>query len=116
MSLKWSEAIVVGRRVWDEGLFTLTLDAPGVPQFEAGQFLQLGLRDGEHHALVQEIIALRYGPGIASWRETLGAKLNTKQRALLAVALSFHTWRTLTVEAGQKQADAVTTMVIAIAP
>lgn len=74
------------------------------------------LRDGEHHALVQEIIALRYGRGIASWRETLGAKLNAKQRALLALALSFHTWRTLTVEAGQKQADAVTTMVNAIAP
>lgn len=74
------------------------------------------LRDGEHHALVQEIIALRYGPGVASWHETLGAKLNAKQRAMLALALSFYTWRTLSSESGLKQADAVTTMVNAIAP
>lgn len=74
------------------------------------------LRDGEHHALVQEIIALRYGPCIASWRETLGVKLNTKQRAMLALALSFYTWRTLTGDAGLKQADAVTAMVNTIAP
>jgi AcrR family transcriptional regulator len=74
------------------------------------------LRDAEHHKLVQEIVALRYGPGIASWHETLGAKLDAKQRAMLALALSFYTWRTLTGEAGLKQADAVTAMVSAIAP
>ncbi len=62
MSLKWSEAIVVGRRVWDEGLFTLTLDAPGVPPFEAGQFLQLGLRDGEHHVHRPYSVASPHGP------------------------------------------------------
>ena len=35
-------------------------------------------------------------------------------RALLALALSYHTWRTLTREAGLKQRDAVEVMVKAI--
>lgn len=72
------------------------------------------LRDAEHSALVREITQLRYAPGIAIWHEVLGAKLNAKQRALLALALSYHTWRTLTREAGQKQAAAVTAMIDAI--
>jgi len=74
------------------------------------------LRDAEHHELVREISTLRYGPGIAAWHDALAAKLSAKQRAVLAVALSFHTWRTLTADTGLKQADAVTTMVNAIAP
>lgn len=73
------------------------------------------LRDAEHHALTREVMDLRYGPMIGAWREVLGAKLSVKQRALLALALSFHTWRTLTREAGMKQADAVAAMVAAIA-
>ena len=73
------------------------------------------LRDAEHHELVQEIVALRYGPGIASWREALGAKLSATQRAMLALALSFYTWRTLTSESGLNQADAVDAMTRAIA-
>ena len=41
----------------------------------------------------------------------LGAKLNAKQRALLHLALSFHTWRALVQEAGLKPAAAVEAMV-----
>jgi hypothetical protein len=44
----------------------------------------------------------------------LGAKLNAKQRALLGLALSFFTWRTLTRENGLKQSAAVGAMVQAI--
>lgn len=58
------------------------------------------LGDAERHALVREISDLRYGPGIAGWHKILGANLNAKQRAMLALALSFHTWRTLTRDAG----------------
>lgn len=72
------------------------------------------LRDAEHNALVREISALRYGPGIAHWREVLGQKLNARGRAMLAVALSFHTWRTLTRDAGMKQAAAVNAMTQAV--
>lgn len=72
------------------------------------------LRDAETYAPVAEIMALRYGPPIGAWHEVLGAKLNARQRAMLALALSYHTWRTLTREAGLKQADAVKAMVGAV--
>lgn len=69
------------------------------------------LRDAEHYAPVREIMALRYAPGIGAWHDVLGEKLKAKQRPLLALALSYHTWRTLTREAGLKQGDAVKAMV-----
>jgi AcrR family transcriptional regulator len=72
------------------------------------------LRDAEHHALTREIIELRFGPPLAACREVLGAKLDTKQRALLNVALGFFTWRTLVRESGLRQSAAVAAMVQAI--
>jgi hypothetical protein len=72
------------------------------------------LRDAEHHALVKEISALRYGPYYAAFHDVLGAKLGTKQRAMLHLALSYFTWRTLVRESGLKQATAVAAMVDAI--
>ena len=72
------------------------------------------LRDAEHHALVGEIAALRYGPYYAAFHDVLGAKLGTKQRAMLHLALSFFTWRTLVRDSGLKQAAAVAAMVDAI--
>ena len=73
------------------------------------------LRDAEHYAPVREIMALRLGPTMAAYREVLGAKLNDRQRALLELALSFYTWRTLAREGSLKQDAAVTTIVEAIA-
>lgn len=73
------------------------------------------LRDAETHELVREISALRYGPAIGKWREVLGEALKAKQQPLLALALSYHTWRTLARDAGLKQAEAVKTMIAAIA-
>lgn len=58
------------------------------------------LRDAEVHELTQEIVALRFGPPMARYHEVLGAGLKAGQRALLGLALSFFTWRTLTREAG----------------
>ena len=72
------------------------------------------LRDAEHHALVQEINALRVAPVRAAWNEVLGAGLGPKQRALLALALSFYTWRTLVRQAGMEQDASVDAMVTAI--
>lgn len=72
------------------------------------------LRDAEHYDLVREIIALRYTPEFEKWHEAFGAGLSAKQRPLLALALSYHTWRTLAREAGLNQADAVKTMVQAV--
>jgi AcrR family transcriptional regulator len=72
------------------------------------------LRDAETHELVREIMALRYGPSISAWQEVLSVGLKAKQRPMLALALSYHTWRTLTREGGQKQKDAVAAMMAAI--
>jgi AcrR family transcriptional regulator len=72
------------------------------------------LRDAEHHQLVREIAELRWGPHIASYQEVLGGNLNAKQRAVLGLALSFFTWRTLVHDQGLKQAAAVKAMVQAI--
>jgi hypothetical protein len=49
-----------------------------------------------------------------AWHEVLGAKLSARQRALLHLALSFHTWRSLVRESALKQAAAVKTMLQAI--
>lgn len=78
------------------------------------QMLGCVLRDAEHHTLLGEIMAIRYGPSIADYHATLGKGLKAKQRAMLAVALSFYTWRTLTRDAGLKPAEAVSAMTHAV--
>jgi AcrR family transcriptional regulator len=72
------------------------------------------LRDAEHHALTREMVKLRFGAPMAGYHELLGAKLSTKQRAVLHLALSFFTWRALVRESGLKQKAAVEAMVQAI--
>ena len=74
------------------------------------------MRDVEHHALVKEVSELRYGPYFAAYHDVLGAKLNAKQRALLQLALSFFTWRSLVRDSGLSRAAAVAAMVAAIDP
>jgi AcrR family transcriptional regulator len=68
------------------------------------------LRDAEVHPLVGEIVGLRMGPSMAAWHEVLGATLNAKQRALLRLALSYFTWRTLVRDGGLKSSTAAGTM------
>lgn len=72
------------------------------------------LRDAEFHSLTQEVVGLRFGPFIASYHEVLGADLSAKQNAVLSLAISFFTWRTLVQQSGLKQSAAVATMVQAI--
>jgi AcrR family transcriptional regulator len=72
-------------------------------------------RDAEYHALTREMTVMRIAPHMAAYHEVLGAKLSSKQRALLQLALSFFTWRTLVRESGLKQDAAVEAMVQAIA-
>lgn len=75
------------------------------------QLLTCVLRDAEIHSGVREIMTLRFGPTLADYAEVLGAKLAARQRPLLPLALSFHTWRTLTGDSGLKTAAAVKLMV-----
>ena len=73
------------------------------------------LRDAEHHELTRKITELRFGASMARYLEVLGTGLKAKQRAMLTLALSYHTWRTLARDAGLKQGDAVAAMARAIA-
>ena len=57
---------------------------------------------------------MRFGQPMAAYREVLGARLSAKQRAMLRLALSFFTWRTLVREGGLTSAAAVEAMVGAI--
>ena len=72
------------------------------------------LRDMETHSLTREIGDLRFGPIMAAYGEVLGAGLPARQRALLRLALSFATWRTLAREVGLNRTAAVAAMVQAI--
>jgi AcrR family transcriptional regulator len=72
------------------------------------------LRDAESHPLTKEIVEMRLGPYMTAHQDVLGARLTTKQRAVLRLALSFFTWRTLVREGGLKQGAAVEAMVQAI--
>ena len=47
-------------------------------------------------------------------RSRFAARFRAKQRAMLHLALSFHTWRTLLHEAGLNPGDAVEAMVQAV--
>ncbi|KAB2917073.1 MAG: TetR/AcrR family transcriptional regulator [Hyphomicrobiaceae bacterium] len=72
------------------------------------------LRDAEYHPLTREITEMRFGPYMAAYQDVLDAKLTPKQHAVLHLALSFFTWRTLVREGGLKQGAAVDAMVEAI--
>lgn len=72
------------------------------------------LRDAEHHALTREIVELRMGPTIAAWHEVLGDGLGGRGRAMLSLALSFHSWRTLTGQAGLSSEAAAEAMARAV--
>lgn len=47
--MQWIPGRIKSKRVWSEGLFTLTIHCPGVAPFEPGQFLQLGMEQPEKH-------------------------------------------------------------------
>lgn len=49
MALQWIHGRIARKHVWYDGLFTLTIDCPGVAPFECGQFLQVGIPLDEKH-------------------------------------------------------------------
>ena len=72
------------------------------------------LRDGEYHALTKEVNALRVVPHMKHYSEVLGVSLSKAQGALLQLALSFYTWRSLVREAGLTTQAAAQAMAQAI--
>ncbi len=77
------------------------------------QLLSNVMRDVERHPMCRSSRS-RVAPVRKGWHDVLGEKLYAKQRTMLHIALSFFTWRTLTQQAGVKQAAAVTLMVEAV--
>lgn len=73
------------------------------------------LRDAEFHALTRETAELRMGPHMAAYAATLGAGLPGGQRAMLALALSFFTGRTLARDGGLATDAAASAMARAVA-
>jgi len=57
---------------------------------------------------------MRWGPYIAAYPDVLGEKLSARQRAMLHLALSFYTWRTLVRERGLSPVKAVEAMIQAV--
>jgi AcrR family transcriptional regulator len=53
------------------------------------------LRDAEHHDQTRQTAELRFGPAVEAWHEVLGEGLTAPQRAVLHLALGFHSWRAL---------------------
>jgi AcrR family transcriptional regulator len=78
------------------------------------QLVACVLRDAEYDPLVRETAHKAFGPHMAAFNEVLGEKMSAKQRAMLHLALSFYTWRTLARDEGMKPAAAVDAMVKAM--
>ncbi|MBX9824225.1 MAG: TetR/AcrR family transcriptional regulator [Xanthobacteraceae bacterium] len=68
------------------------------------------LRDAEISPLIKETLTSLWGPYFAAHHEVLGERLGAKQRAMLHLALSFFTWRTLVRESALTPAAAVEAM------
>jgi AcrR family transcriptional regulator len=72
------------------------------------------LRDAEFHAPTQETAKKGFIPYFRACAEALGAGLDPHQRAMVGVAVSFHTWRTLARVQGLGSDAAADTMAKAI--
>jgi len=79
---------------------------------EDEQMIAKVLHSAEDDPLVREISDLRYGAPIDAIAASLASGLGSKGRAMLGLAMSFHTWRTLARRSNPKEAVAL--MVAAI--
>jgi AcrR family transcriptional regulator len=69
------------------------------------------LRDAEFDPLTREIATLRLGTAMGRMREVLGDDVRgRRRRALIELALDFHTWRRLVRETGLSRPQAIETM------
>lgn len=57
---KWCTAKIVEKKIWTEGLFTISLSTSEVTEFLPGQFLQLGVFPEEHQGDEQKLINRPY--------------------------------------------------------
>ena len=72
------------------------------------------VRDSEVHPLTREVTELRAGAEMRAIAESVTGGLEQKGKAALALAMSFHTWRTLTQDSMLDTTEAVNLMTRAI--
>lgn len=68
------------------------------------------VRDAELVPITREVAELRSGPAIQAIEESVSAGFGVGGKAALALAMSFHAWRTLVETSGLDQARAVDLM------
>ncbi len=73
------------------------------------------LRDLEISPVMQEVAKIRIAPFYKAYGEVLGEKLSAKQKPMLALALSFYSWRALVREGGLSTSAAAQQMALSIA-
>jgi len=74
------------------------------------------LRDAEYHAPTRETVERTFAPYFEGYQKVLGEGLGPDRVAMLRLAMSFFTWRTLVQEEGLDSAAAVEAMVEAVRP
>jgi AcrR family transcriptional regulator len=79
------------------------------------RLLALVERDIETNDTLREVSELRFGPAMGAIHDSVAEGLGPKGKAALSLAMSFHTWRTLTRVALLKPKDAVGLMAHMIA-
>lgn len=56
----WCDATITKKKIWTDGLFTITIKSDGIKPFEPGQFLQLGVYPQGQHGVEDAIINRPY--------------------------------------------------------
>lgn len=93
--MKWVPGQITNRRVWSDGLFTLTIKANGVQPFEPGQFLQIGFEQADSHLHRPYSVASPHGENLEFfivrvdggaltpklWEMKVGDSIDVSQRA-----------------------------------
>lgn len=69
------------------------------------------VRDAEVLPITREVTELRAGPAMQAISDSVSGGLHARSKAALALAMSFHSWRTLVVDEGIDQSEAVDLMV-----
>jgi AcrR family transcriptional regulator len=71
------------------------------------------MRDAEFHPLTRDIVDIRMGPRLNAYRKVFaeGVRPTPQVRAFIDLALSFHTWQSLTKDGGLSVDAAVDVMV-----
>jgi AcrR family transcriptional regulator len=72
------------------------------------------LRDAEIHPMTRKVTELRSADQMHAIEESVSVDLGTKGVAALTLAMSFHTWRTLTEDAGLDSETAAELMAAAV--